>query len=69
LVGLYGSPVPLSDGTVVIADDRYIRDSILNPGAQIVAGYRNLMPNFSGQLSEEDVVKLIAYIKSLAPGT
>lgn len=68
LVGLYGSPVPLSDGTVVIADDRYIRDSILDPGAQIVASYQNLMPDFSSQLSEEDVVKLIAYIKSLAPG-
>ena len=69
LVGLYGSPVPLSDGTVVIADDRYIRDSILNPGAQVVASYENLMPNFSGQLAEEDVIKLIAYIKSLAPGS
>lgn len=69
LVGLYGSPVPLSDGSVVVADDRYIRDSILSPGAQIVAGYENLMPNFSGQLSEEDVIKLIAYIKSLAPGS
>jgi len=69
LVGVYGSPVPLSDGTVVAADDRYIRDSILDPGAQIVASYQNLMPNFSGQLSEEDVLKLIAYIKSLAPGS
>jgi cytochrome c oxidase subunit 2 len=67
LVGLYGSPVPLSDGRVVTADDRYIRDCILNPGAQTVASYEPLMPNFSSQLSEEDVVKLIAYIKSLAP--
>jgi len=68
LVGLYGSPVPLADGRVVIADDRYIRDCILDPGAQIVASYEPLMPNFSSQLSEEDVVKLIAYIKSLASG-
>ncbi|MBV9784513.1 MAG: cytochrome c oxidase subunit II [Acidisphaera sp.] len=65
LVGLYGSPVPLSDGSVVIADDRYIRDSILDPGAQIVASYQNVMPSFAGQISEEDLVKLIAYIKSL----
>ncbi len=40
LAGLYGSPVPLSDGTTVIADDRYIRDSIMYPKAQIVASYR-----------------------------
>ncbi len=68
LVGLYGSPVPLSNGSVVTADDGYIRDSILNPGEKIVASYKNRMPNFSGQLGEEDVIKLIAYIKSLAPG-
>jgi cytochrome c oxidase subunit II len=69
LVGLYGSPVPLSDKSVVIADDRYVRDSILEPSAQVVASYEDKMPNFSAQLSEEDVLKLIAYIKSLGSGS
>lgn len=67
LAGLYNSPVPLSDGTVVTADDRYIRDSILMPEKQIVASYAPVMPSFSGQINEEDLLKLIAYIKSLAP--
>lgn len=66
LADLYGSPVPLSDGTVVTADDRYIRDSILMPEKQVVASYAPVMPSFAGQISEEDLVKLIAYIKSLA---
>lgn len=67
LAGLYGSPVPLSDGTVVTADDRYIRDSILTPKMQVVASYAPVMPSFAGQVGEEDLLKLIAYIKSLAP--
>jgi len=66
LEGLYGSPVPLDGGQVVAADDKYIRDSILLPASQITAGYENLMPSFEGRLSEEDVMELIAYIKSLA---
>lgn len=67
LNGLYGAPVPLSDGTTVIADDRYLRDSILLPGTQIVASFAPVMPSFAGQISEEDLIKLVAYIKSLAP--
>ena len=67
LAGLYGSPVPLSDGTVVVADDLYIRDSILTPDKQVVASYVPLMPSFAGQIGEEDLLKLIAYIKSMAP--
>jgi cytochrome c oxidase subunit II len=67
LAGLYGSPVPLSDGTVVAADDRYIRDSILMPEKQVVASYVPVMPSFAGQIGEDDLLKLIAYIKSLAP--
>ncbi len=66
LNGLYGSPVPLSDGTTVIADDRYIRDSILMPSSQVVASYAPVMPSFSGVVGEEDLIRLIAYIKSLA---
>ena len=66
LSGLYGSSVPLSDGTVVTADDRYIRDSILMPEKQVVASYVPVMPSFAGQIGEDDLLKLIAYIKSLA---
>lgn len=67
LNGLFGSPVPLSDGNTVLADDRYIRDSIVQPQKQIVASYGPVMPSFAGVIGEEDLVKIIAYIKSLAP--
>jgi cytochrome c oxidase subunit 2 len=67
LAGLYGAPVPLSSGTVVIADERYLHDAIVLPDQQVVAGYAPIMPSFAGQLGEEDILKLIAYIKSLAP--
>ena len=65
LAGIFGKQVPLQDGGVVTADVAYLRESILNPAAKIHAGYKNLMPTFRGQLSEEDVLQLIAYIKSL----
>jgi cytochrome c oxidase subunit 2 len=58
--------VPLQDGSTVIADERYIRESILMPNARIVAGYEPEMPSFAGQISEDDLIRLIAYIKSLA---
>ncbi len=67
LDGLYGSPVTLSDGRVVTADDRYIRDCILMPDTQRVASYPPVMPSFTGQISEEDLLDIISYIKSLAP--
>lgn len=67
LNGLYMSPVPLADGSTVIADDRYIHDSIIYPKEQIVASYEPLMPSFAKVVGEEDLVKIIAYIKSLAP--
>lgn len=64
-VGLYGKPVLLSTGQTVIANDSYIRESILYPTAQIVNGYPSIMPTFKGQLSEEQILQLTAYIKSL----
>ena len=67
LDGVFGSPVPLSDGSVVIADDRYVRDSILNPKAQVAAGYAPVMPTFAGQIGEDDLAKLVAYIQSIGP--
>lgn len=65
LEGLYGRPVPLAGGGTVIADDRYIRDSILMPRAQVAAGYPAVMPSFAGQIGEDDLVKIVAYVKSL----
>ncbi len=65
LNGLYGAKVLLADGSTVTADDAYIRESILQPNAKIVAGYQPLMPAFQGQLTEEQILALIAYIKSL----
>ena len=69
LEGLFGRPVPLQDGRTVIADDRYIRDSILKPKSEIAAGYPPVMPSFAGQIGEDDLLKLVAYIKSLADKT
>lgn len=69
LEGLYGRPVPLQTGQVVTADEGYIRDSILLPAKDIVAGYTNDMPSFQGHISEDNLVKLIAYIKSISDTT
>jgi cytochrome c oxidase subunit II len=65
LAGVYGGPVPLSDGTTVIADDKYLRDSILFPKKQVVASFVPVMPSFDGKVSDADLEKLLAYIKSL----
>ncbi len=69
LAGLYGSTVRLQDGSSVTADENYIRESILQPSAKIVAGYPPIMPIFQGQLSEEQVTDLVEYIKSLKTAT
>jgi cytochrome c oxidase subunit 2 len=50
---------------MVTADDQYLRDSILQPGKQITAGYANIMPSFSGHLTEEEIMQLIAYVKAI----
>jgi cytochrome c oxidase subunit 2 len=68
LENLYGKQVQLNDGRTVVADDDYLRESILNPGAKIVAGWQNIMPTFRGQVSEEEIVELIAFIQSLKQG-
>jgi cytochrome c oxidase subunit 2 len=70
LRGLYNKPVLLADGRTVIADDAYIRESILDPNAKIVANFQpGIMPVFQGQISEGGVIQLIAFIKSLSPET
>jgi cytochrome c oxidase subunit 2 len=66
LEGVFGKPVQLSDGRTVVADENYVRNQILNPGAQTVAGYKPIMPSFQGQVSEDNLDALVAYIKSLA---
>lgn len=66
LEGIYNKEVKLAGGQTVIANDEYIRNSILNPGAQIVEGYQPIMPTFKGQVTEEQLVALVAYIKSLS---
>jgi cytochrome c oxidase subunit 2 len=66
LEGLYGKPVPLADGTTVVADDKYLRDSILLPRSQIAAGYDPVMPSFEGKVSEDQLLRLVVYVKSLA---
>ena len=63
---MYGSNVVLNNGQTVIADEGYIRESILNPQAKIVTGFGPIMPSFQGQLSEEQLLQLVAYIKSLS---
>ena len=65
LVNVAGSTVKLTDGRSVVADDTYLRESILNSQAKIVAGYQPLMPVFQGIVSEEQVMALIAHIKGM----
>ncbi len=62
---LYGSQVTLADGRTVTADDDYLRESILTPTAKLVAGWDPVMPTFQGQVSEEQLSQLIAYVRSL----
>jgi cytochrome c oxidase subunit 2 len=65
LEGLFGRTVHLQDGRSVVADENYVRDSILLPGRDVVAGYAPLMPSYAGQVSEDDISALIAYLRSL----
>jgi cytochrome c oxidase subunit II len=65
---LYGSPVMLNGGGTVIADETYLRESILDPDAKITAGFQSIMPTFEGQIDEQELIALIEYIKSLGPG-
>jgi cytochrome c oxidase subunit 2 len=66
LAGIFGKPVLLDDGRTVIADENYIRESILSPSAKIVKGFKPIMPVFQGLVSEEQLTELVAYVKSLS---
>jgi len=65
LNGVFGHAVSLASGNTVIADAAYVRESILNPTAKVVAGFAPIMPTFQGQVSEEQLLALTEYIKSL----
>ena len=66
LTNVFGHQVELQGGAKVLADEAYLRESIVNPQAKIVAGFQPLMPTFQGMVSEEQLLQLIAYIKSLS---
>ena len=65
LEGAFGEMVRLADGSEVLVDENYLRESILNPGAKIVEGYPAIMPTAQGRVTEEELLQLIRYIKSL----
>jgi len=67
LAGLFGTDQRLQDGSTVKVDETYLRESILNPGAKLAAGYQDDMPTFQGLVTEEQVAMIIAYIKSIGP--
>jgi len=67
LAGVFGSKVTLTDGRTVIADENYLRESIMNSQAKVVQGYQGIMPTFQGMVTEENLMQLIAYIKTLKP--
>jgi cytochrome c oxidase subunit 2 len=65
LVGVFGQEVELEGGQTVTADEEYLRESIVNPRAKIVAGYPAIMPTYQGQISDEGLQQIVAYLKSL----
>jgi cytochrome c oxidase subunit 2 len=65
LRGVFGKPVQLEDGRTVTADENYLRECILEPGAKRVKGFQPIMPTFQGLVTEEQVNALVAYIKSI----
>jgi len=69
LNGVFGRRVQLAGGRTVTADEAYLRDSILLPQKDVVAGFSPVMPSFQGTVSDDDMVKLIAYLKSLSAET
>jgi cytochrome c oxidase subunit II len=68
LRGLLGRTIHLQDGRSLVADEAYIRDSVLLPKKDVVAGYAPIMPSFAGQVSEDELVAIIEYIRSTGDG-
>ena len=67
LAGLFGKSVQLEDGRTIVADENYIRESILSPSAKVVKGFNPIMPVFQGLVTEEQLTALVAYVKTLGP--
>jgi cytochrome c oxidase subunit 2 len=65
LAGLFGAPVSLEGGETILADEAYIRESILFPQQKVVIGYDPLMPPYEGRIGDEQLAALVEYIKSL----
>ena len=65
LVGAWGTEVPLEGGGAVAFDENYVRRSLISPGTELARGYDAIMPTFEGQVSEEQILQIIAYLKSL----
>jgi cytochrome c oxidase subunit II len=65
LQGLFGRTVTLASGESAVVDEAYVRESILNPSARIAASYQPIMPTFQGLVSEEQLLELVEYVKSL----
>ena len=68
LAGAFGKETELQDGGKVTVNDDYVRESILNPQAKLVKGFGPIMPTFQGQISEDQLMQLVAFIKSLPAG-
>jgi cytochrome c oxidase subunit 2 len=65
LLGVFGHSQSLADGSSIIADENYIRESILEPAARVVAGYEPVMPTYQGRIKDEEIIAIIEYLKSL----
>jgi len=68
LAGVFGQKTQLQTGDSVTVDEGYVRESILNPQAKLVAGFGAIMPTFQGQITEDQLMQLVAYVKSLPAG-
>ena len=65
LNGIFGRGVKLASGDTVVADEVYVRESIVNPATKVVAGYQPVMPTYQGRLSDPEIMAIIEYFKSL----
>ena len=65
LAGVYGSKLTLANGSQVLVNEAYLRDAILNPSQHVTAGFAPIMPTYQGQISEDGLIDLVEYIKTL----
>ncbi len=69
LEGIYGKQVRLQDGSVITAEERYLRESLLAPNAKLTEGFTANMPSYQGLMTEEQILQLISYMRTLTPVT